>query len=91
MTRVQYAAELEAFAREVERIRGVSARNPHIFVEDKSEVVARLRARAKDLRTVAPERKPPPVMRPGIIVIPAGLTAPRPREVRVEVRRRRRA
>ena len=78
------AAELEQFAIDVERIRGASHRNPEAFVEDKSEVVHKMRLRAKELRTGPRERKPLPVLHPG--TVPIGR-----REVRVEVRGRRRA
>lgn len=76
------ASMLEQFAIDVERIRGISRNNPHQFVEDKSEVVGAMRAKAKELRTVPVE--PLPMLRPGAVDVGR-------RSVRVEVRGRRRA
>ena len=77
------ASMLEQFAIDVERIRGISRNNPHQFVEDKSEVVGALRAKAKELRTVPVARKPLPMLRPGAVDVGR-------RSVRIEVRGGRR-
>ena len=77
------AAMLEQFAFDVERIRGVSRHDMHAFVEDKSEIVGRLRAKARELRTVPVMPKPLPMLRPGAVDVGR-------RSVRVEVRGGRR-
>ena len=82
MTRFEVADLLEGFALDVEHIRGVSHRRPEAFAEDKSEVVGRMRAKAKEMRTIPTTAKPLPVLHPCIIQVDR-------REVRVEIRGRR--
>lgn len=47
----QLAAELDALAERIARIRPPSARNPHAFHEDRSEAAHDARAIAEHLRT----------------------------------------
>ena len=72
---------LEAFAREVEQLPGVSRRNPHIFGERKSDLVHKMRCQAKEFRTVPRAAVKPAAIVPGTIIVGR-------REIRVEVRRR---
>ena len=69
MKLVDVAAMLEQFAIDVEHIRGVSTKNPHAFVEDKSEIVGAMRAKARELRTVPVQPKPLAMLRPGAIEV----------------------
>ena len=81
MTPHDLADRLEHFARRVRSIRPADHRNPHAFVEDKSEVVGELMAEARELRTVVVLPVARPTIRPGIRMIGR-------RQVAVEARRR---
>ena len=89
MTDPEIAAMLEEFARDVERLPGVSRTRPHAFVEAKSDLTHKMRVRAKELRTVLAARAPLPVMRPGVVQVAPFGAGLRRRDVVVEVRRRR--
>lgn len=77
------AAMLEEYALEVEHLPGVSRINPHAFVEAKSELIHKLRLKAREMRTVPVIPKPLPMLRPGAVDVGR-------RSVQVEVRGGRR-
>ena len=81
MTRIDLADRLEHFAARVRSIRPADHRNPHAFVEDKSEVIGELMAEARELRTVVVVPIARPAIRPGVRTIGR-------RDVAVVVRRR---
>ena len=87
VTDAEHAAELEAFALEVEQLRGVSRTRPHAFAEGKSELAGRMRRRAIELRTI--RRMPDDAGAAGTFQ-PRMLTL-RGRRIPVEVRASRRA
>lgn len=79
---LEAAALVDHFIGRIMSIRCVSHHDPEAFFEDRSEVVAEMRAKVRELRTV---EKPTPRPAP----IQAGVRTIRGRDVRVEVRKRR--
>lgn len=81
MSEFDAAALLEHYARKVERIRGACHRNPDAFVEDKSQVLAEMRADVRRLRRPAPRNVERGTFRPGVV------TDTRGRRVLAEIRK----
>lgn len=82
MSEFDAAALLEHYARKVERIRAASHRNPEAFVEDKSAVLAEMRADVRRLRRPEIRNATRGTFIPGMV------TDTRGRQVPAEVRRK---